>query len=527
MRSTHAQDAGRTRHAPDTFYDVAIVGFGPAGAVAAGLLGGMGLKVHVCDRQREVYDKPRAIAVDHEIMRVFQQLGLVERIAGYVEPFTPSEYFGVDGRLIKRLTMVEPPYPLGYTPSNVFTQPPVERILREHVQALPDVCVELGAALRSLEQDDAGVTLALDHDDGRRSKVRARYLVGCDGASSTVRDLVGIALEDLEFDEPWLVVDVLANERGLAKLPRTSVQYCEADRPCTLVIGPGNHRRWEISLRPGEDPQAATRPEETWKLLSRWLTPDDGELWRQASYRFHALVAGQWRKERVFIAGDAAHQQPPFLGQGMCQGVRDVANLSWKLASVLRGEAGGKRAEALLDSYGVERKQHVRTLTGRIKAIGAVICERDEARARERDARLLEECGGIVRDTPRQDVIPPLELGLLAPDASSARGTIFPQPWIRRAGGAAVRLDHHAGDGWWLVLAADYGGDAPPLPHAPQLALLRLGRDLEETEGVCAAWFARHQCAAAVVRPDRYVYGTAATAQELDALLETLRNKLH
>src|SRR5439155_20848581 len=118
--------------------------------------------------------------------------------------------------------------------------------------------------------------------------------IGCDGAASTVRSLAGIALDDLGFDEPWLVVDVLVNERGLAKLPTTSVQYCEPERPCTYVIGPGNHRRWEISLRPGEDAAEAATPARTWQLLARWLTRDEGTLWRQASYRFHALVATRW-----------------------------------------------------------------------------------------------------------------------------------------------------------------------------------------------------------------------------------------
>ena len=280
----------------------------------------------------------------------------------------------------------------------------------------------------------------------------AAYVVACDGGSSMVRTQLDMPLEDLDFDEPWLVVDVLMNERGLAKLPQVSVQYCEPERPCTLVIGPKNHRRWEISLKPGEDPKLAATPEATWQLLSRWITPQDGTLWRQSSYRFHALVAQHWRQGRVFLAGDAAHMQPPFLGQGMCQGVRDVSNLAWKLIAVLRGEVGGASAEALLDSYGTERKAHVRELTSRIKQVGAVICERDPVKARARDAALLAQCGGTVKDTPRQDILPRLETGLLAQQDHAARGSLFPQPWFA-TGEGAQRMDAVAGNGWRCVLA--------------------------------------------------------------------------
>lgn len=499
-------------------FDVAVVGFGPSGAVAAALLGTAGLKTFVCDRSRDIYGKPRAIALDHEILRVFQQIGVIDAVAPHVEPFTPSEYYGVNGQLIKRLTMVEPPYPLGYVPSNVFTQPPVETALRERVASLPRVEVALGAEVASIAQDDDGVTLALKRDDGSEGEVRARYAIGCDGAWSLVRESFGMKYEDLQFDEPWLVVDVLVNERGLARLPTTSVQYCDPDRPCTLVIGPKNHRRWEISLKEGEDPKEAATPERTWELLSKWIGPDDGELWRQASYRFHALVADRWRQGRVFIAGDAAHQQPPFLGQGMCQGVRDVANLSWKLAAVIRGEVQGAAAEALLDSYGDERKAHVQELTTRIKAIGAVICERDPARARERDARLLAEAGGTVKDTPRQDVLPGLATGLLAAAPSSARGTLFPQP--RLADGTL--MDARFGTGWRLVLAD--GARAPDAAPAG-LTVIDLP-EAQEAEGVVARWMRRHGGVAALVRPDHYVYGTAADAAAVQPLVDEWRRRL-
>ena len=502
-------------------YDVAIVGYGPAGAIAAGLLGQQGLRVYVCEKLQDVYAIPRAIAMDHEILRVFQQLGVADAIAPYLEPFTNSEYFGVDGQLIKRMTMLAPPYPQGYTPSNVFTQPPVEQALRDRVQQLANVDVDLGVEMMRVTPDANGVTLQLDRQ-GQAKSVRASYLIACDGGSSPVRTQLDMPLTDLDFDEPWLVVDVLVNEQGLAKLPRTSVQYCEPDRPCTLVIGPKNHRRWEISLKPGEDPKQVEKPEATWKLLSRWLSPEDGVLWRQSSYRFHALVAQDWRQGRVFLAGDAAHMQPPFLGQGMCQGIRDVANLSWKLGCVLRGEVRGGAAEALLDSYGIERKAHVRELTSRIKHVGEVICQRDPSKARERDAALLAECAGVVKDTPRQDVIPKLETGLLSPAVSSARGSLFPQPWIERAGGAK-RMDALTGNGWRLVMAQRV--DVPAAAQGtPPLSVTALRTpEFAETEGVAATWFQRHECIAALVRPDNYVYGTAASPGALEELLAAWR----
>ncbi|MDM0046669.1 bifunctional 3-(3-hydroxy-phenyl)propionate/3-hydroxycinnamic acid hydroxylase [Variovorax dokdonensis] len=504
----------------DTVYDVAIVGYGPAGQVAAALLGQRGLKVYVCERLPDVYQIPRAISLDHEIMRVFQQIGVVDAIAPHTEPFTNSEYYGVDGQLIRRMTMLPPPYPQGYTPSIVFTQPPVERALRDRVAQLPNVTVELGVEMREMTQDDTGVTLRIDAagDVARRPRsVRAAYAIACDGGSSGVRTQLGIEMEDLDFDEPWLVVDVLVNEQGLAKLPKVSVQYCEPERPCTLVIGPGNHRRWEISILPGEDPRQVATSEQTWKLLSRWLTPQDGELWRQASYRFHALVARQWRKGRVFLAGDAAHMQPPFLGQGMCQGIRDVTNLSWKLAAVLQGDVQGAAAQALFDSYGSERQAHVRELTSRIKAVGAVICERDPAKARERDARLLQECDGTVRDTPRQDILPRLECGLLSAEPGAARGALFPQPSID-----GRLMDEVAAHGWRLVLVpgvdvgaafAEFAGKAPA-----GVRVVALGAT-DDAEGVATGWFRRMECVAALLRPDHYVFGVARTPGQIGALV--------
>ena len=498
----------------NTSVDVAIVGAGPTGVVLASLLAKRGLTVHVSDSVAEVMNIPRALSLDHEVQRVFQQIGVLDAVLPFIEPFTNSEFFGASGQLIRRMTMVAAPYPQGHVPSVVFSQPPVEAALRANLAALPGVKLALGLTMTGLTQNADGVQLR--YSDA--SVVQARYAVACDGGASGTRAALGITLDDLGFDEPWLVVDVLCNAQGLAKLPATSVQYCEPARPCSLIIGTQNHRRWECSLLPGEDPKEMATPERTWALLARWLTPQDGQLWRQTSYRFHALVAAQWRVGRVFLAGDAAHMQPPFLGQGLCQGVRDAANLAWKLAAVLQGHVKGAAAERLLNSYGAERGAHVRELTSRIKGVGAVICERDATKAQARDENMLAACGGVVKDTPRQDVIPPLNCGLL--HSSPGAGSLFPQP--RLVDG--VLMDDLCGHGWRLVhdgwLSAQVLGPGFDVIDITQGATA-------ETEGVVALWLRRHACHAALLRPDHCVFGTAADNTTLHSLLAAQRALQH
>jgi 3-(3-hydroxy-phenyl)propionate hydroxylase len=508
---------------PHKHFDVIVVGFGPSGAVAAGLLGQAGVRTLCIDRATQVYDKPRAIAVDHEIMRVFQGLGVADRVMEHVAVFPPSEFYGADGRLIKRIDTVPPPYPLGYTPTMVFTQPPVEAILREHAASYSCVEVTLGTMLVDFSEVGDAVEVDLRSDNGESRRVTCSWLIGCDGASSTVRTQLGIPYEDLEFDEPWLVVDMKVNELGLAKLPEVAIQYCEPSRPCTYIVGPGGHRRWEIMLQEDEDPVQMQQAAQVWKLLERWMTPDDGELWRAASYRFHALVAKHWRRGRVFIAGDAAHQQPPFIGQGMCQGIRDVTNLIWKLTSVM----GDRASESLLDSYEVERKAHVRELTTRIKEIGSVICERDPVAAASRDQRLIDAAGGTVRTIARQDIVPGLHGGMLCVETHAARGTLFPQPRVRD--GETVRLlDEVTGGGWRVVIAdsalvSDRARDTAQACGAQWIAVPLM----QETEGVLAQWFQKHQCSAAIVRPDHYVYAVAVDAADLTGQLELMHTALH
>jgi len=508
-------------------YDVIVVGFGPAGAIAALWLGQAGLRTLVVEKSETIWQIPRAIAIDHEILRVLQNLGVAEDVLPHTAPFPASEHFGADGQLIRRIHVVEPPYPLGYTPTMVFTQPPVEAILRRHAQAMASVTVALGCEVTGVAQDDATVSVHLQENGASRTAT-GRFLIACDGASSTVRRLMGMKLDDLGFDEPWLVVDVRVHETGLRKLPLTAAQYCNPERPTTFIVGPGNHRRWEIMLSPGEEPRTMEQPQNVWRLLSPWLEPSDGELWRASSYRFHALLAAAWRRGRVFLAGDAAHQQPPFIGQGMCQGAPDVTNLCWKLIDVLQGRAD----DSLLDTYEEERKEHVHTLTSRIKALGHHICERDLEAARKRDTALLQQGGGKAPTVTRQEIVPPLTAGLLADTAHPVNGTLFPQPWIR-FDDRAVHMDELTGHGWRIFLnGEDERANAIAEAFTRNLeptairAVVMGGHGMQEQDGLVAAWFRCNGAFAAVVRPDHYVYGAAAALPELESMLRALRIRL-
>lgn len=504
-------------------YDVVVVGLGPTGAVASILLGQAGLRVLVIDKSRTIFDKPRAVGIDHEVMRVMQDCAVAEAVCPHTAPFTLSENFGADGQLIRRVGMLPPPYPMGWTPSMVFQQPAFEQILRDRVASLPAVHMALGAELVALHQDASGVAARIRTGGQPEQLVHARYLLGCDGASSTVRRLLGIDVEDLGFNEPWLVIDVLANARGLAKLPRVSTHYCDPARPAMFVVCNGIHRRLEIMLLPGEDPCEMEGETKVRELLSRWIDPADAVIWRSASYHFRALIARQWRNGSVLLAGDAAHQQPPFLGQGMCQGVRDAANLSWKLLEVFKGAP-----QHLLDSYVEERSAHVRSLITTILGIGRYICELNPVAARERDARQLAAGNGSVPTVIRQALMPVLQTGFLSPTAHPARGTLFPQPWVLHHGAPAL-LDEVAGRGWRIVLsgsAITWSPRAPASWCVTRVSAPSMPGAWQETEGVLATWMEQHGCSAAIVRPDHYVWSVANEQDILQDQIDVVLNGL-
>lgn len=503
-------------------YDFAIVGYGPTGATLANLLCRLGYRIVVIDQAREIYPKPRAITADHEALRAFQACGLAETIAAGAIPHPGTDYLGTRGQLIKKFYPMASTPPLAWEPTFMFVQPELEAVLREGIQDDPLAVFRLGLALARFSPSEEGVTLVLE--DG--SELEAAWLLACDGGRSAVRRQLDVGIEDLAFDENWIVID--AHLRGDTALPARCVQYCRPERPGTYIVGPGPLRRWEIKMLPGETPEDFQTEAALRKVLRTFVDDTGLEIVRTAIYRFHALVARRWRSGRVFLLGDAAHQMPPFMGQGLCAGVRDAFNLAWKLDKVMRHGAD----DALLDSYEAERKPHAKAVVAHAKRFGLIIGELDREAAERRDAALEAELASGQAETVRQRFIPDLEQGLIDLDAAGrpqgGAGGLFVQPWVRAAEGEWRRLDDVVGFDFLIVVT-----DAQVLQTLPEAllsqwrhrqgSLVTIGAGgLAERDGLFAQWMQRHRARAVVVRPDRYVYGSAADGAALSELMSRL-----
>lgn len=480
--------------------DVLVAGLGPVGAMQAVLLARAGVRVIAIDKDTEVYPLPRAAHFDHEAMRLFQQVGVAQEVERHARAAPAYVFRAADGQTLLQ-TDLPALAPSGWATGYMFHQPAVENALRAQLAASRNAEVRLGCRLVDLTQDAAGVDAVVEGPQGRAT-LRARYLVGCDGASSRVREAIGGELDDYRFDEPWLVIDALLGEG--ATPPQVNLQICDPARPTTCVLmGPGRHR-WEFMLLPGETAEQVLDDAFITPLVERWgCGPMTIE--RKAVYRFHGLVAKAWREGRVLLAGDSAHQTPPFAGQGMCAGLRDAANLAWKLKAVLAGEAD----EALLDTYQPEREPHVRTYIELAIGMGRVVCTLDREAAAQRDAAMLAQRAAGVAPLPPASPAPFASGCILA--GSPGAGGVFPQPLDGER-----RLDDLLGEGPWLIgrtapIAAGiaaFGLDDPAL--APFAAAV-------------GAWLDRHQAQAVLVRPDRYVFGTGEAAQLAAAYLQALR----
>lgn len=492
-------------------YDVAIIGCGPVGATAANLLGAQGLSVVVLEKEHDHYPLPRAVHLDHEMMRLFQTAGVIDRVAPDMVATDGHLHIGADHGVIRYMGTVGKPKPFGWSNDYFFYQPELESHLRRAFAGNGAIGLLLGAEFTALESHDDAVTVRYTQDGAQRH-LTARWVIAADGSRSPVRKALGVKLDDLDFEEPWLVVDAevegpvsfppLTGVPEGADLQRLSVMMCDPARPATIVPGRGNHRRWEFMLLPHEDDAEMMREDNVAALVGAWMKDVPHKIVRAATYRFHGLVAEQWQMGRVFLAGDAAHQTPPFFGQGMCHGLRDVANLAWKMAAIANDGAD----ESILDTYQPERDPHVRGVIGAAVAAGRYICELDPAKAAARDDGIRAQAAQKAGETAA-DLIPAIAAGFIAPGTPAA-GTRFIQPILEDG----RKLDDLVGQGWRLFVRKS----------GPVGAIV--AADLPDG-GAVGAWLDAHGADAVLVRPDHCVFGTGHAADLLAARDRLLYSK--
>jgi 3-(3-hydroxy-phenyl)propionate hydroxylase len=405
-------------------FDVAVVGLGPSGAVLANLCGLAGLRTVVFERSTEPHPDPRAVHLDAEIARVLQQCGFEAELDHLLTVSAGMEYVTAAGDHLFTFEGFEREPLLGWHEDYVFHQPDLDRMLRAGLRRFDHVDVRLGVEAPPLAE----------------LSQMARFVVACDGASSVVRAQLGIDLLDRGYDEDWLVIDLDLRGAMPAGLPQVIQQVCDPERLATYVPGHPPHHRFEFRIEPHDEwSERSDALPDPWSLVAPWgFTPQNSVLLRSARYRFHALMAQRWRVGNVLLAGDAAHQMPPFMGQGLCSGVRDAANLAWKLAAVCSGEVPWGGADELLDSYEGERRPHVDAVIELSIGAGRLLADfaADLAAGRRPSVPARD-----VPDPQRWSRLPGLDLGRPFPV-----GHLLPQPVVD-----GRRTDHLLPTGWAVV----------------------------------------------------------------------------
>lgn len=522
---------------------VAIVGAGPVGLTIANYLGQMGVSVLLIEKLESLIDYPRAIGIDDESLRAMQAVGLVDKVLPHTTPWHAMRFMTPKGRCFADIQPMTDEF--GWSRRNAFIQPQVDGVLYEGLSRFPHVRCLFSREVEAFSQNSDNVTLNLKGSAGEHETVGADWLVACDGGASLIRRTLNIPFEGKTAPNQWIVIDI-AND----PLATPHVYLCcDPVRPYVSAALPHGVRRFEFMVMPGETEAQLSEPHKMRQLLSKVLPdPDNVEPIRQRVYTHNARIAERFRVDRVLLAGDAAHIMPVWQGQGYNSGMRDAFNLAWKLALVVNGKAG----EALLDSYQQERRDHAKAMIDLSVTAGNVLAppKRWHGAVRDGISWLLNYLPPVKRYflEMRFKPMPQYREGALLAEGegkTSPVGKMFIQPKVTLEGGQVTLLDEVIGANFaiiawgsnplwglndeqiarWRAVGVRFIQVVPEVQiHCDQdnvPGVIRLG----DTQNRLKSWFAQHDTAIAVVRPDRFV-ATVAIPQTLSKKLDALARKM-
>ena len=512
-----------------SLYDLIIIGLGPAGCTAAILMAEAGLQVAVVEPEVEVYKLPRAVNLDSEIIRAFQTVGRGEAVNQLMQKVRPEERAGFANSNREWLFGQESRSfgPNGWQPMNMFDQPEFEGYLRQQALSHPNVTAFIGYSAIEVTDRPNDVAVGIKADEpGEQHELAGRYVLGTDGAASFVRKSLGSGWQSLGYDADWLVVDVTIKPGHTLGLD--TLQVCDPDRITTYVCTKDPYRRWEFKMLPGETAEAMLDNDLIMSLIDEWTPRDTYEIRRAAVYQFHAATADKWRQGKIFIGGDAAHQTPPFLGQGMNAGMRDVINFSWKLPLVIRGVCD----PLLLDSYEAERSAHAHDLVEWAVSVGKLMDHMAEVERAQRDGLKQPETPEALRSSGygQGRTQPPIRDGIVLLEQVSDTGStgyLFAQPEVTDANGKLLKLDDILGNGFALVTRSN---EKLEISEQTRAILNQLDIGVVSLDGLSTVRgrFDRlfEQFESAIVRPDRLVFGHTDESNSVDDLVAKLAKKL-
>ena len=431
-------------------FDVIIVGMGPSGLVLGGLLASYGIEVGIFEKNKSTVKEPRAVSIDDESLRILQCFSLHKAVLKNVSQNYGSHYYDAKGKLFLK---VEPnSCENGFFKRNAFDQPTFESTLRKHLEGKKNININFSHTLISIKNETNRVIANFEDSKGIKKSILGRYLVGCDGGQSTVRDLIGVVMRGSTFNQKWLVVDIYNTKNFF----RHTQVYCNPKRPSITLPGPNDIRRYEFKLNDGEGSKKLSE-DFTRKLIASVGVDGQAKIRRSQVYQFHALIGSDWKKKSVFIAGDAAHLSPPFAGQGMNSGIRDVGNLGWKLALAVNMP----QSSNILETYFLERKEHCWALIKLAIRMGKIMMPKNSLASFINSTffRLIKLNKTLLSYMSQMKYRPKpkLKMGLIFFHGKETRddkkliGTLFPQPLVQDKAGNLSNLDEVLGNKFSLV----------------------------------------------------------------------------